>query len=174
MFDNGAYAAWKAGQPFDEAAWLGVLERLGEVAELPAFAVAPDVVAGGRDSLALSSRWLGQLVERRVPAYLAVQDGMTDDEVLATLREGFSGVFVGGTLEWKLATGARWVALAHQVGLPCHIGRVGTPPRVEWAAEIGADSIDSCLPLWSQGNLDAFVGALRRSRRQAQLFVRPS
>lgn len=70
-------------------------------------------------------------------------------------------VFVGGSLRWKVATGARWVQLAHAHGRRCHVGRVGTPRRAAWALRIGADSIDSCFPLWSRTNLAEFVAALR-------------
>jgi len=91
--------------------------------------------------------------------YLAVQDGMAAADVRAAIA-GFGGIFVGGTLSWKLQTGASWVRLAHELGLPCHVGRVGTARRVRWARRIGADSIDSCLPLWSKEQLAGFVSAL--------------
>ncbi len=130
------------------------------------------MVAGGNDSLDLSMSWVGEIHKARVPAYLAVQDGMRGDDVERVLRAGdFAGVFVGGSLPWKLATGAQWVAFAHRLGKPCHIGRVGTPSRVRWAKEIEADSIDSCLPLWSREQLAAFVAALR-GNGQFDLFVR--
>jgi len=87
--------------------------------------------------------------------------------------DGFAGVFVGGTLEWKLDTGAAWVQFAHKQGLPCHVGRVGTAKRVRWAIDIGADSIDSCLPLWSSENLGQFLGALDYGKRQSQIAWRP-
>lgn len=174
MYDNGAFAAWKAGEQFDSAAWLSGLRGIAELGVPPDFAIAPDVVAGGRGSLDLSASWLEELQRSRIPAYLAVQDGMLEEDVAPVLRKGFSGVFVGGTLEWKLATGAAWVQFAHELGVPCHIGRVGTPGRVEWAAECGADSIDSCLPLWSTEQMDRFVRALRDSSRQSMLFVRRS
>lgn len=172
MLDNGAFAAWKAGRGFDSAAWLSALRRVGELAEPPRFAIAPDVVAGGLESLSLSVAWLEEMQRARVPAYLAVQDGMQFEDVAPVIRKGFAGVFVGGTLPWKLGTGAAWTKFAHELGLPCHIGRVGTPDRVTWAAESGADSIDSCLPLWSDGQLMRFVRALRDAGRQSQLFVR--
>lgn len=53
-----------------------------------------------------------------------------------------------------------WTDLAHELGLLCHVGRVGGAKRVRWAREIGADSIDSSLPLWSRENLRVFLAAL--------------
>lgn len=157
FLDNGAFRAWRAGRPFDEVAFTRTL-ALAAGAD---FVVAPDVVAGGAASLDLSRSWLHRLDGR---VYLAVQDGMDPGVDLA----GFDGVFVGGTLPWKLARGAEWVEAAHRAGRPCHIGRVGTPRRVAWARAIGADSIDSCLPLWSSGQLESFLAALRST--QLSLF----
>jgi hypothetical protein len=34
----------------------------------------------------------------------------------------YQGLFVGGSLAWKLETSARWVQLAHGHGMRCHIG----------------------------------------------------
>lgn len=84
---------------------------------------------------------------------------MTADDVRAAF-DGFDGIFVGGTLPWKIRTGAQWVELGHELGVKCHIGRVGTAKRVRWAMRIGADSIDSSLPLWSKENLGVFINAL--------------
>ena len=108
------------------------------------------------DSLEFSRSWLPHMAGMR-PLYLAVQDGMPFS---ARVLRGFDGIFVGGTLEWKLASGERWVNLAHCCGVPCHIGRVGTGKRVRWAKRIGVDSIDSCLPLWSRDNLRQFDDAV--------------
>jgi hypothetical protein len=74
--------------------------------------------------------------------------------------EPYRGLFVGGSLDWKLATAAAWVELAHARGMRCHIGRVGPADRVRWARDIGADSIDSSLPLRDRGKLVAFLRAL--------------
>jgi len=73
-----------------------------------------------------------------------------------------SVLFVGGTVEWKFKTGHEWVELAHSYGLICHIGRVGSMKRVIWARRIGADSIDSSLPLFSREKLERFLRALTR------------
>jgi len=83
---------------------------------------------------------------------------MTDADVRPHLV-AYRGIFVGGSLRWKLATGAAWVRFAHAHGRRCHIGRVGTPERVAWARAIGADSIDSALPVRHAKHL-AFLAAL--------------
>ena len=124
----------------------------------PDFLVVPDLVAGGMDSLEFSLSWVKEL-QGVAPLYLAVQDGMGAYSVAPHIAQ-FDGVFIGGTLKWKMRTGEEWVAFAHHYGKPCHIGRVGTAKRALWAMEIAADSIDSCVPLWSFDNLRVFKAAI--------------
>jgi len=142
------------------------MDRAREDDRNPDFVVCPDKVADS-ESLEFSRSWAdicrGGLPE--TPCFLAVQDGM---KITPDTLEGFDGVFVGGTIPWKIRTGEKWTQLAHSVGLQCHIGRVGTAKRVKWAQRIGADSIDSSLPLWSKDNLRIFVTAL--NNRQIELF----
>lgn len=159
FLDNGAFSDWRAGRPFDEIAFARDLARARECAVPPDFIVAPDIVAGGASSLALSLRWL-PAVSAVGPAYLAVQDGMSEADVDAALP-GYAGVFVGGTLRWKLETGGQWTAFARARGIGCHVGRVGNMARVAWALRIGATSIDSSQPLWSSENLERFGRALQ-------------
>jgi hypothetical protein len=158
-FDNGAFGDWRAGRSFDGAAFRAALLRLSHVGTPPDFIVLPDIVAGGAESLAFSASWIGSLQRFGVPLYLAVQDGMEPAD-LGDVLPCIGGVFVGGSLPWKLCEAGRWCAFAHANGLPCHIGRVGTGRRVIWARRIGADSIDSSLPLFSRENLNSFVRAL--------------
>jgi hypothetical protein len=165
VLDNAAFRSWKAGKPLDEEAFRVAMDA----AKLnpPAFVVVPDKVAAGIESLRYSLSWVDECRELG-PAYLVVQDGMHRRQVAAVLHR-FDGIFVGGTLPWKLRTAAEWVRLAHDRYLPCHIGRVGTPKRVKWAKRIGADSIDSSLPLWSEAQLGRFLIALSPSA-QFHLF----
>lgn len=156
--DNGVFGDWKAHRPFDEAAYLRDLDKLDRLQLQPDFLVVPDKIAAGTESLEFSLSWLGRL-EGTAPLYLAVQDGMAPLHVEPVLRR-FAGLFVGGTVPWKLRTARTWTVLAHDAGLRCHIGRVGTARRVRWARTTGADSIDSCVPLWSRRNLSAFRNAL--------------
>ena len=163
--DNGAYTDFVAGRPFDYLRWsrdMRAIRMWCERGELtrPDFVVVPDLVAQGAASLAFSLEHLAESRAAGAPCYLAVQDGMTVWQVRRALAH-FDGIFVGGSLEWKLATAATWVRLGRQLRLPVHVGRVGTLDRVEWAAAIGASSIDSSFPLWTRERLGAFVEAVR-------------
>lgn len=160
-FDNGAYRDWTAARAFDAERFTAALDVAMAQARRPDFVVAPDIVAGGVASLDFSLRWAERLAGLGVRhLYLAVQDGMTQEHLDGAALQRFTGLFVGGTLAWKLRTGEAWTRYAHRLGKRCHIGRVGTPNRLRWATRIGADPIDSCLPLWSEENLDRFVRAL--------------
>jgi len=156
--DNGAFRDWRAGRPFDIGRWLRDMRWMSYRGIRPDFVVVPDIVAGGLASLEWSAMWRDE-VPAEFPAYLAVQDGMSVSTVALHLS-AYDGIFVGGTLGWKLATAATWIQLAHGRGIRCHVGRVGTAARVRWARSIGADSIDSCLPLRHREHLAAFVDAL--------------
>lgn len=159
-FDNGAFRDWTAGRGFDAEAFLRDLEAIWRFNGNPDFIVAPDMVAGGAESLAFSLHWARrpEVARHKVPLYLAVQDGMYPSQVFDTPEaHPWAGIFVGGTLGWKLNNASTWVQTAHVKGIPCHIGRVGTEKRVKWARRIGADSIDSCLPLFSQENFRSFL-----------------
>lgn len=170
FLDNGAFSDWTNGRRFDQGAFLSNCESANVADIPPVFVVCPDRVATGLDSLAFSLDWLDSHASK-FPAlswYLAVQDGMEVADVRAVMHR-FAGVFIGGSLPWKIATGAQWVSLVHdELGKRCHIGRVGTTKRVRWAMRIGADSIDSCTPLWAAANLQRFVNALEA--RQGELL----
>ncbi len=139
--DNGAYGAWSSGQPWNERRFLHILNRVLEGGHRPDFVAVPDIVAGGLESLRFSVDYIGSLPPH-LPYYLVVQDGMGPDDVVPELAR-FRGIFVGGTMAWKLRTAPAWVELAHRHRIFCHIGRVGPWHRILWASNIGADSIDS-------------------------------
>lgn len=105
------------------------------------FIVAPDIVAGGMPSLALSVSWLPRLLNVARVVLIAVQDGMMPDDVAPHLSERV-GIFVGGTSEWKESTMAIWGILARARGAICHVGRVNTARRIRLCAAAGATSFD--------------------------------
>lgn len=167
FFDNGAFGDWKAGRPFQPEPFLADIDAIYRSIDRPEFIVLPDIVAGGSASLEYSSRWIHRL-RGLAPLYLAVQDGMTEDEVAPLFRH-VAGIFVGGTLRWKVRTGEAWASFARQQDRVCHIGRCGSARRVRWARRIEADSIDSALPLWAERNLVPFLRALEPVN-QVELF----
>jgi len=164
FIDNGAFTCWRRGEEFNSSLFLRTLEESLKYPTLPQFVVVPDLVAKGLKSLEFSLNWLDRL-KREFPQFnyaLAVQDGMSLEDVEPYLKE-FAYLFVGGTLQWKTKTGRKWVKLAHKHRKRCHIGRVGTARRVRWARRIGADSIDSALPLFSLAKWERFRRALRET-----------
>lgn len=159
FLDNGAYKDWTNGREFNSAKFFREAERAGTEGPTPDFIVCPDKIASP-DSLSMSMQWVPRLRDFG-PLALVVQDGMEPPEVTKALkRGGFMVLFVGGTLTWKFATLSQWVTIGHGAGVKVHCGRMGTAPRVRYARECGVDSVDPCTPLWSQGNMRRFVGAL--------------
>jgi len=159
-FDNGAFGDYLAKRPFQGDRYLFALERLW-ILPTPDFLVVPDLVAGGPASISFSESWRPR-VEGFAPLYLAVQDGMEGKQVEEVIQH-YNGLFVGGSVPWKLATAVEWVKQAHAHGKPCHIGRVGTGIRAVWARWTGCDSIDSTVPLWAERNFRAFVNGLTQA-----------
>lgn len=164
FYDNGAYVDWKAGRKWDEDEYRADLALLrANPTCVPDFLVAPDIVAGGAESLARSRVWLPEL--RTIgPVYLALQDGM---ELVPETLDGFNGAFVGGDDRWKADYSQDCVELARRIGVSCHLGRAGTPKKVAWAKRIRVDSLDSSFPLWSKGsrgNLGKFITAVDSSQ----------
>ena len=176
FYDNGAFEDFQAGRPFNALQFTRDLRAIvrwcdvrgfgigrgrseGQPMRLPDFLVLPDLVGQGEASLAFSLDWLQHYKQHELRWYLAVQDGMTASQVGNALGSNpyIRGLFVGGTLEWKLRTAPQWCAFARELGRPIHIGRVGTVDRVKWAASIGATSIDSALPLWTRSRLADFL-----------------
>lgn len=150
--DNGAWTAHNRREPFDEAAFVRAVDRLGAGAD---WIVAPDIVGGGLASLDLSARWLPWLLDRTRCVLVPVQNGMDTGDIVSLLSPRV-GIFVGGddlhpktpgvkprrVLTWKERTAAYWSRLAHANGAICHVGRVNTRDRVRICAAAGVDSID--------------------------------
>ena len=151
--DNGCYSAYSRGVPWDPSPFLHILHMCKAKGLRPDFAVLPDIVAGGMKSLSKSIVWRNVLMEEYpdFPLYLAVQDGMTPDNVFTL---GITGLFVGGSKEWKLSTMKMWEEYAHDHGLKIHVGRMGTLDNMISAHKANMDSIDSTTWVQSKGIFD--------------------
>jgi hypothetical protein len=154
-FDNGAFGAWKQQQPFPTTQFVKRLAAAQALPSRPQFGVLPDIVAGGCTSLQFSADWLTRLQHVAWPWYLAVQDGMTLDDV-APLCGRVAGLFLGGTDTFK-ATALAWRSLSYAYGIKFHYARASTPKKLQLAFESYADSCDSAFPLWTQARMDLFL-----------------
>jgi hypothetical protein len=161
--DNGAWSAFKAGEAFKVEPFERAVAKIGADAD---FVVAPDIVAGGLPSLALSVSWIPQLLAVTRVVLIAVQDGMTPADVRPYLSERV-GIFVGGSTEWKLATMKAWGELAREVGCVLHIARVNTMRRIRLCASVGATSFDGS----SASRFAVTLPLLDHARKQPDLFA---
>jgi hypothetical protein len=75
------------------------------------------------------------------PAYFAVQDWMMQSDI-TPLIERVDGLFVGGSLEWKIKTAFDWSNLAHAYKKKCHVGRVNQYETLRYMHYCGIDSVD--------------------------------
>jgi hypothetical protein len=138
FLDNGAFTAWKNKTRWDEVAFKILVNKYPNYD----FVVAPDIVCGGSKSLEHSYNYAGEIPS---PVYLAVQDGMTFNDVRLFL-DYFDGLFIGGSISWKFQTARMWSDLAHLYKKKCHAGRVGTWEGMIHMHYCGVDSIDTTTP----------------------------
>jgi hypothetical protein len=135
--DNDAYSCFTTGKPYDYQAWWNLMAKVKASRMTPLWSIIPDVVG---DRSATLEQW--DMFNREVAVSygwktaLAVQDGMTRDDVLG-LRFQPDVIFVGGTTEWKWKTAHVWCRDFPRV----HIGRVRTR-RLRYCQQIGAESCD--------------------------------
>jgi hypothetical protein len=171
--DNGCFEDFTEGRPFDYIAFWRGLKGIRREATRPDFVVMPDIVRGGDASLEFSKEWYRlwgrEFDDLNLNWYFVVQDGMTP-ETLDLSWGKIAGIFVGGSIEWKVKTGASWVKYAHERGMKCHIGRAASVDRVLWARRIGADSIDGNGPLWTKEALVRVMKALNEPQSGMELF----
>ena len=160
--DNGAWTYYQQGKPFDDRAFTVALHQLGAQAD---WTTIPDIVAGGYASLDLSLQWMRRVLDATPRALLAVQDGITPDDVGSFLGERI-GIFVGGSTAWKEATLPQWGTLGRRLGCWVHVGRVNTMRRIRLCTFAGVTSFDG-------SNASRFAintPRLDRVRRQLELF----
>lgn len=160
--DNGAWAYYQQGRPFDTRAFERALRALGTHAD---WTTIPDIVAGGQASLELSLGWMRRVLDASPRALLAVQDGLTPGDVVPWLGTRV-GLFVGGSTAWKEQTLPQWGTLGRQVGCWVHVGRVNTARRIALCVAAGATSFDGS----SASRYGTTLPMLDAARRQLDLF----
>ena len=163
--DNGCYSAYAQGKEWNSGTFMSILHKVKESGRRPDFVVIPDIVAGGKESLKKSERW-GEFLSiefPEFPLYLAVQDGMEIEDVYnSPILWIINGIFIGGTMEWKLDNIRKWSEFAHEEGLKCHVGRIGPLDRMQQAKMEGADSIDSTSWVQNKGWVESRLAEYRK------------
>lgn len=113
------------------------------------FATAPDVV-GDHDATVKMSRPMFEPLRRLGyrPAF-AAQDGWRDE---TTPWDEFDVLFIGGSTEFKLATGILAGLAARRRKKWVHMGRVNSFKRLEIAKKNGCHSADGTFLKWGAEN----------------------
>lgn len=150
--DNGAFPAWEHGRPWDEAAYVGLLDWAAAADARPLWALVPDVVADRDATLRSWERWAPRIAsDYGFPLAFAAQDGMTPADVPGEAEV----VFVGGTYAWKWESAPRFCAERPRV----HVGRVNSPRRLWQLLQWGAESCDGTG--WNMGDETQTQGLVR-------------
>lgn len=131
--DNDAFAAWTNKLPWNESAWLKMLDKAALKPRKPLWALAPDVVTDPDATIEAWHKYLPEIKARGFPAAFAVQDGITPPKV----PKNHDVLFVGGSTEWKWNTAHRWALAFPRV----HVGRV-RQTRLLYCDELGIESCD--------------------------------
>lgn len=151
--DNGAFSCWDMQtNRFDDAKWKSEIEpkwlqllRWAAPGEQARWAIVPDRPGCSETTLQLWGRHVQTVIDFGIPPAIAVQDGMTVEDV-QRLRPAPVVVAVGGTTEWKWATVELWAKAFKRV----HLLRCNMPDKLEYLQKLGVESCDGTG--WNRGN----------------------
>lgn len=127
--DNGAFTGW------DEAAWRELMRWALLSGQKPLWAVVPDVVGERNATLANWERFSPEVRRFGFRPALAIQDGMTFDDV----PDDDCMLFLGGSTKWKDQAIGPW---CHAFPGRVHVGRVNNWDRLVRCWRAGAVSVD--------------------------------
>lgn len=166
--DNGAFSCWDmATNTFDESkwsatekAWQALLYWAASSIERPRWAIVPDVPGNAEATLSRYEKYVQQVFDAEILPAIAVQDGMTSEQVKA-LIPGPSVICVGGTTEWKWATVEYWKNAFPRV----HVLRCNSPEKLYWLESLGVESCDGTG--WNRGDRKQTAGLEAWARSKA-------
>lgn len=166
--DNGRWSdsQEEPPRPFDASAQAEFVEMVNSLGAGADFVVIPDTVGDRVETLALLREWLPRLVGKCPLLLIAVQDGMTEEDVAPYVGAGV-GIFLGGSTEWKLATMYQWGKFCARLGIHFHVARVNTRRRFVMANGAGACSTDGS----SASKFAKTLPHLDNSARQQDMFA---
>ena len=152
--DNGKFSA--AERDWDPDAFLGLLYRADTSSMTPLWVVVPDVLGDRDGTLREWDTWAPRLRPFHWPLAMAVQDGMTPEDV----PDDAAVVFVGGTTDWKRETLHMWCDAFARV----HVGRINTERWLWECFNEGAESCDGTG--WFRGDKRQLAGLINYLERR--------
>jgi hypothetical protein len=166
--DNGAFSCWDMEtNEFSNAKWNYVEEawktliRWAAPTGLAKWAIVPDVPGNAERTFEKWDKWHRFVADSEINPALAVQDGMTVEQVKA-LRPQPAVICVGGTTEWKWATADEWIKAFPRV----HVLRCNSPAKLYYLEALGAESCDGTG--WNRGDRKQTDGIETWARQKAE------
>lgn len=133
--DNAAYSNW------NEIKFLKMLDKLN--GKNPLWVASPDVVGDAIATGKLFDLWHYEIsVKRKLPIALVLQNGQ--EAIGLPSSSKYDAVFIGGDNNFKLGKYVKnyCIPRAKENGKWVHMGRVNSWKRLQYAYEIGCDSVD--------------------------------
>jgi hypothetical protein len=157
--DNGAFSCWEpVSNTFDSEKWQAnehywrQLLFWAQAAPFPArWAIVPDVPGNADATIAQWGKYAAEVIAARIPLAIAVQDGMTPEQV-RRLTPKAEVIAIGGSTEWKWATVEMWAAEFPRV----HLLRCNAPGKLQYLHDLGIESTDGTG--WNRGDRKQTAG----------------
>lgn len=151
--DNGAFSCWdQKTNTFDhtkwgnmELHWRGLLFWAQAAPTKPLWAIVPDVPGNAAATIQRWTIFAPRVQACGIPLAVAVQDGMTPEQV-RQLDPAPEVICIGGTTEWKWATVEDWCANFKRV----HVLRCNSPEKLDYLHSLGVESTDGTG--WNRGD----------------------
>ena len=167
--DNGVYADWSKGRPFNEK---GFFKLLNEYAKNADWIVIPDAVGDFMETCKMFMLWYPRLIQYKRPLMFVAQDGIEQNDyatVRSMTKRGVS-IFVGGSTEFKLEHSSMIAKICKENKAQCHIGRVNSAKRVRMCFAWGATSFDGSGMSRFSKTADVVSRQLMKLRRKATVL----
>lgn len=124
------------------------------------WAIVPDVIGNGEATIAQWNKYAKIVQSCKIPLAVAVQDGMTREDV-RSLNPRPEVIAVGGTTEWKWATVEMWARSFPRV----HVLRCNSPTKLHELQALGVESCDGTG--WNRGDRNQTRGLEEWARQGA-------
>ena len=166
--DNGAFSCWDMrANCFDHDKWASKEEEWRKLLIWAQFqdckarwAIVPDVIGDGQATIQQWSKYAPTVQAANIPLSVAVQDGMTRDDVRSLFPRP-DVIAVGGTTEWKWATVEMWARSFPRV----HVLRCNSPQKLYELEAMGVESCDGTG--WNRGDKTQTRGLEEWARQKA-------